>query len=400
LLGVEADAWRRGVLAARQRVVFAVPRTAKGAAKSPHPLWDEISARLRLDDAATARLTRHVSSFLGDARGPELDSLVSTVEIAALSLPEGRGVWRVDPSSLEEDLAEAGTGAKALETLASCPLSWVLERRANLRSGAIAKMSRGPHLNGNLSHRLVEELFLAGAFDLEEEAYVAQSERSLNHLLVTEGATLLLPGAANERVQLTRQILGAMRGLYRYLRKAKFRIAAVEESVESDSPIGTLHGRLDVRLIDDAGKDAVLDLKWGASSSRALLNEGRAVQLAAYSRALRKRTARNSLPPAAYFAVGASKVLTTDVRMKAEREIDGPSLDETWMRVERTAQAVVQKLGRGEILVSGTRKALPLLDALGVAQADRAKFYESSGDAACKYCSFPAICGRAWESFQ
>ena len=74
--------------------------------------------------------------------------------------------------------------------------------------------------------------------------------------------------------------------LRRYLASSGCRIAAVEESVETSSAIGTLRGRLDVRLVERRGKQAVLDLKWGESSYRDLLEDGRAVQLAAYVRAI------------------------------------------------------------------------------------------------------------------
>ena len=84
--------------------------------------------------------------------------------------------------------------------------------------------------------------------------------------------------------------------------------------------------------------------------------------------------------------------------MKSERAVPGPSLDETWRRVDATAKAVMETFARGEVPVSGVKRALPLLDALGVAEADRELHLEHAPDGACQYCAFGAICGRRWEA--
>ena len=396
LLATESDAWRRGVLAARQRVVFVVPSKMKGAAMSPHPMWDEIRARLGLEDsAAIERVTRHAQSLLR-SEGPVLSSIVT---IRPLALPEGRGEWNLghDLFTSEDD---RGSSATALTTLVSCPLAWVLRERAGLRSGAIAKVAEGPLLNGRLSHRLVEDLFWENAFDLDEEAFGARTDAVLEALIRAEGATLLLPGGAFERAQLVQQIRGAMHELRRYLRSAGFRIASVEEPVQTRSAVGTLHGRLDLRLMDASGNDAVLDLKWGEVTYQDLLKSGSSVQLAAYAQALRSKMSDGRWPPAAYFALASGRVLTVDTRMKAPQTLDGPSLEATWNTVERTAVAVKKSLEQGRVFVAATKRALPLLKALDVPDADHATYFASTREAPCKYCEYPAICGVAWEGFQ
>lgn len=396
LLQADAAAWRRAVLAARERVVLVIPGTVKSEAMSPHPLWDEISARLRLDEAAVGRITRHARTLLETASG----DLAEITALDPLALPHARALWSV-PAELLEPAEEdtRGAYATALEKLAGCPLGWVIEHRADLRSGALARVADGPMLNGNLSHRLVEELHKESAFEESDDNFSARVGAVLERLIATEGATLLLPGGAFERAQLTRQITHAMRELRRYLEDAGFRIAGVEESIAIDSAIGKLSGRLDVRLIDDAGEPAVLDLKWGASSYRELLEKGLAVQLAIYARAVRG-TRGGALPPAGYFAIGAARVLTTDERMKPKRVIEGATLDLTWTRVDRTVGAVMKSLSRGEIHVAPKKNAPPLLVALRVPEKEHDKHYQAEHEAPCKYCAYPALCGRAWEGVQ
>jgi len=210
---------------------------------------------------------------------------------------------------------------------------------------------------------------------------------------------LLLPGSAFERAQLVLQIRDAMRALRRYLRHAGFRIASVEEPVEAKSALGTLHGRLDLRLMDPSGNEAVLDLKWGEATNRDLLRSGKSVQLAAYTQALRSRTSDARWPPAAYFALATGRVLTVDVAMKALKTLDGASLETTWNRVERTALAVKESLQGGRVFVAATKRALPLLKALDLPEADQATYFASTPEAPCKYCEYPAICGVAWKGF-
>ncbi|MCA9587531.1 MAG: PD-(D/E)XK nuclease family protein, partial [Myxococcales bacterium] len=394
LLGIELDAWRRGVLAARQRVVFVVPSTVCGAPMGAHALWDEIAARLGLDQEETlARIASSPHALLAERDA----SIAPVAPVSLLELPEGRPMWSLPGSRFARDDV-LHTSATALDKLATCPLRFVLEQHAKLRAGALARVADGPLLNGSLGHRLVEELHLEGAFALEEDAFAARAEQVLEALVRTEAATLLLEGAAFERAQLVPQLLRGMRALFRFLRENGWRIAAVEESVETSSSIGTLHGRIDVRLENDIGKQAVLDLKWGESTYRALVEGGRAVQLAAYVHAIRAGNGKRSLPPAAYFALQSGKVITADERIGAPKTLDGATLGDTWARVERTARAVQSSLRDGKVYVAATRRALPLLDALGIPEGEQAAFHTTErADDACKYCEHPTICGAAWE---
>ena len=397
LLAVESKAWRRGILAASERVVFVVPRTMKGSPTAAHPTWDEVAARLGLEsEEAVARVTRSPHKLLS-GRG---EALVPVVRVLPLDLPEGRHAWTLPANRLASEEA-LQTSATALSALASCPLRFVLSHHARIRGGALAKVASGPLLNGSLGHRLVEELHREDAFALDETAFDARAEAVLKALLKTEGATLLLAGAAFERMQLVPQLVRAMRALRRYLVDTGWRIAGVEESVTTTSTIGILKGRLDVRLVNDEGKEAVLDLKWGESSYKSLLEEGRAVQLAAYVQGIHAKGGKHSLPPAAYFALQSGKVLTADARMGMgdSKTLEGATLAETWSRVERTAQAVQGALREGTVHVAATKGALPLLSALRIPEGDHANHYAvGKADEACQYCDYSAICGRAWEA--
>lgn len=385
LLQSRADAWRRTVLGAARRAIFFVPGTLRGEPQAPHPLWDELRARLALDDPGVARLTRRARAVL-EGREP----LVATAALSPLPLPEPLGAWNV-PVDLLGPAGDKAISATSLEKLVSCPLSWVLSERAAVHSGAIARVASGSQLFGTLSHRLVELLHEEGAFSLAEQPFVVQARATFGRLLEREGAMLLLPGAASERHQLVEQVAAAMRALHRYLARSGWRIAGIEEPVEFTTAIGAVKGRLDVRLLDPAGRPGVLDLKWGKASYSDRLRTGRAVQLAVYARALGPDV------PAGYFALSAGEVLANDERLKPSSLIDGPSLGETLARVETTAQTVLERQACGEVLVSATARAEPLLTALGVPPEQHDRQFVSKPEDACRYCSYDVLCGRRWE---
>ncbi|MBX3226492.1 MAG: PD-(D/E)XK nuclease family protein [Labilithrix sp.] len=403
LLEAEAGAWRGAVLAARESLVLVVPRSIRGTATTTHPLWDEIRARLSLDEGSAARLTREAT----DIRERGMPR-VEVRAIAPLALPPGRAAWRLPPEVLRAPTSAppataspASVSVTALERIATCPLAWVLEQRAGLRSGAMSKVARGSLLNGGLAHRLVEELHLEGAFTCDEATFLARARERFERLVAAEGATLLLPGAAIERLQLTRQILESVRALHRYLAQSGLLIAAVEEEIATASAIGPLHGRLDLRLVDAEGTAVVLDVKWGASAYRDALEKGHAVQLAVYARAVAETSPASRGPaPAGYFACASGAVLTTDPRMHAPRLLAGPSLDETWRRVEATARAVLDAHAGGVVHVPAAKTKRPLLDALGIQEGERARHLDAAPDAACGYCDYDAICGRKWSAFE
>jgi len=388
VLAIEAAAWRRAVLLARERVIFVVPGTMKGASTSVHPMWNEIVARLGLDEEGVAKLTRPAAQFLA---GPDAEL------VAPLDLPAGRAAWALTPARAEALRGERDTPATALSDLAICPLRFVLAHRASLGARAIGQVPEGAELNGRLGHRLVEELHERGAFELDPDALEARTCAILADLISREASTLLLAGAVFERSQLVAQLVRAMRELQRFLRASGWRIAAVEEPVSAESTLGQIIGRLDLRLARADGLEAVLDLKWGESTYRASIQKGRAVQLAVYVRGLARS---GTTPPAGYFSLASGTVLTADRRLGAGRTLAGPSLDATWQRVERTTEAVMRCFAGGTVPVAATAAAQPMLEALGVAESERDRHHAMPKQESCAYCKLPTICGIAWEAMR
>lgn len=394
-LAVEAAGWRRAILSARRRLVLAMPRWSEGQELEPHPVWDEIVARFNAISSDIARIALDVRDALdGRATSGPLDSVFAAVD--SQPLPPARPTWNIDPVWMEPATRHS---ASSVEALIGCPLRWVLEYRAGLRSARLVAIPSEPVVNGTLGHRLVEELHGAGV--LADPARTAREiESVLDRLIAEEAAVLLRPGKAFERTQLRRQLIRTAGVLSDILASSGFTVDAVESVCSVRWGSRSLEGRLDLLLRDKNGADFVLDLKWGAERYRKMLVTGTATQLAIYATARRFTTAAPRLPGAAYFSLSRGELLATDVRLfSGQRAVNGPDLATTWSKLERTVDLVERMVACGDVPVTGVARSLPLLQVLNVAEAERSAHLELPPGAACEYCSQSAVCGRAWEAF-
>ena len=66
--------------------------------------------------------------------------------------------------------------------------------------------------------------------------------------------------------------------------------------------------------------------------------------------------------------------------------------------MQRTVEKVEATLATGRVSVTGLRQSLPLAEAMGVPEGERASYLQLEAEAACKYCDYDALCGRRWES--
>jgi RecB family exonuclease len=394
-LSARAAAARLAFCCATERLLLVVPREQAGQALARHPLWEELLAGAQLDERAFARVTvsaRQLSE-------PETSALLSPPpwleQQQARALPGGHSEWQVPA----EQIAPLDRFSPAnLEALLGCPLQWALRYRASVRPGGHA-LPPLYLLNGSLGHRLVELLHGTGAFEADEASLRAQAEAQLKPLLEREGAVLLRPGLGFERAQLEQQLIRAVLQLARLLRGAGLRIVAVEQGVEAPWQHGRLEGRLDLLVATEQGEHAIIDMKGGLSTYRELLRAGRAVQLAAYAFT---RTADGApWPDAGYFSLKQGKLFGLQSRILPHAEVvAGPSLNDTWQRVERSVGRALPLLQAGRFAVTGVRGAPPLLDALGVSETEATLHFALPSGARCEYCHYDALCGRRWEVLQ
>jgi ATP-dependent helicase/nuclease subunit B len=401
-LQAEAKSWHQVILAAKRRLVLAIPRWSLAAPMEPHPMVHEIAARFGADAAALERITiqardlvRGRRAGLGSATPPAI------VDLGPLALPAARTEWMLDPALVGAGLrARSAHSASSLEALLGCPMRFVLTYGAGLRARSAASIVSGFRLHGLLGHRLVEELHRCGAFARPATLDEAIARR-FDTLLQEEGAVLLRPGMTFELRQLRDQIARSVRRLADVLTESRLTIVGVEVTIDEPWRAGSLGGRIDLLLCDERGGDVIVDLKWGRAHYAEALKHGTATQLAVYAAARQLASGTSELPAAAYFSLSRGELLATDARPFAGAGIaamKGPPLSETWRRIQRTVEKVEEVLATGRVLVTGVGAALPLVEAMGVPEGDRAGHLRLEPDAACRYCDYDALCGRRWGS--
>jgi RecB family exonuclease len=393
VLAAEVEGWRGVVLAATRRLVLVLPSTAQGERLAPHPIVDELVARVHAGSADVARVSLTAGELVAcdsdlARRLPQIHARV----LPRLTLPLARSRW---------DLAGAPLGGPtnysptSLEALLGCPLRWVFRHRAGLGSGWAVSIPSGPRLNGQLGHRLIEELHLMGALQ-EAELTADAAKPLLERLLQEEAAVLLRPGMTFELSQLRTQLVTAATRLAELIRESQLKVVGVEVKASASWAGRSLEGRMDLLLADAEGHDVILDLKWGRRGYQDKLARGLALQLAVYAGARQIERGVANLPTAAYFSLTRGELLTTERGPFGEvRTINGPKLADTWTKLERTVSAVERMLSAGQVPATGLSRSLPLLDSAGIEEAEHAR--HAHPEAPCEYCEFSSLCGRAWE---
>jgi ATP-dependent helicase/nuclease subunit B len=399
-LAIEARSWRQAVLSAQQRLVLCMPRSALGQALAPHPIWDEIVARLGAKTPELERITVDARDWLdgNTASLPlRLDPAGSGADnVNALPLPPPRHEWSIDPALLARTERHS---ASSLESLVGCPLKWVLRYQAGLYRGSVGALASGPMLNGRLGHRLVEELHRGGALRdpcMSRAAAATQFDR----LVREEAAVLLRAGQASELSQLKRQLCHAVDALANLLATSKLEVVGVEVQTAAAWRNGQLEGCIDLLLKDCSGREVVLDLKWGSSRYRQLLAGGAALQLAIYVALRRLVSGAAQLPLAGYFSLGNGRLIDTDSDpslVSFESSSGNSGLSETWEQLEATVEFVEALLDQGRIPVTGLKRSLPVVKEPEA--DDPRRHLELEAGSACSYCDYAALCGRCWEDF-
>ncbi len=400
VLEARAAAWRRAALSATECLIVASPDAHLGQPQPVLPVWDEIVARLDLQDEDIARITATAQQLReGEARWATADAEVGTF-LAPLPLPRHDASWQIDRAAA--DAAVASTirlSASSLEMLLGCPLRFILERAASLYPARVATVSNGVLLKGTLGHRLIEELHRAGL--LEDPAALHQRAPAiLERLLGEEAAPLNRQGRGSERAQIAAQLLRAAQRLSELLVESQLRVEDVEVKVEVASDDGVLHGRIDVLLRDALGRPFVLDLKLGRSSYADRLKEGLAVQLAHYGEVVRRTRKLAAFPPVAYFSLGAGRAFAiagTPLAASGTDFLAGPPVAATADAMIQSTRATRALLARGVVPVTGVG-AQPI--ALAMTLGDLPGHLRLPAGAACGYCDKGPICGRSWEELR
>jgi hypothetical protein len=418
----ESRAWRRPILAARSRAILVVHDRDEGR----HPLLIQLESlargfnEVRIEDALLA-------PDAATASAEKIRGLtIATEPLELHELPGRRRWWRL-PSHCNLPPREQESYS-SLQKLLCHPHEWVLSYAARLRTGRAANLARGSLLYGNLAHRLFETYFgrhpdRASRREADVGRWLAAT---LPELIRREAAVLLEPGMGVAREGIVATLEHALRQLLHHLDSAGIERVVAESRHEvafRSVPFNggrhdiRLCGSIDLLLVDGAGREIVVDVKWAGEDRRGSeLAENRALQLATYAymrhaathepapipakpssmsarrSATRADTGRSRnlelalerpgrWPEQAYFIVTTGNMLARDARIFPEALVFAPELAEStehlWARVGRSIDWRWAQLCAGHIEVNaeGTEAdedSEPPADAYAVAStADR-----------------------------
>ena len=305
---IEAEGWRRPVLAARERLTLARWRLSATDPIAPHALFDELSTRVTEGSlpACTVASDRVLST-----PGAVAHWNAATTSVTPRTLMAQRATWTVPPDSVA---FTARLSASALEVYLGCPFRWALENKAQLHRGGGVTIPEGNRLLGTFAHRILQDM-LCGAEKLAiPQATAAQARawatKAFDERVGVEAAPLVRRGREVELDRARTLVANAAAALVDFLRTSGWQPVDAEREVEGTFAGQPAHGFVDL-VVEKDGGEALVDLKLSGLKYRQKdLEEGRALQPALYASMMRK--GGQGLPPSGFFVLEDGQLVTTE----------------------------------------------------------------------------------------
>ena len=332
LLAREATNWLRPVLAAQRQLVLVLPP----AGQEVHPLWQMIEA------ITTSPVVHCLEDLL---REPS----THTAALEPAPLPARKRWWHLG-SGITVAARELESYS-SLQMLVMNPYQWLLKYPAKLRASRTAMPNDEFRVQGNLAHRLVEQLVQRpDALTLTDAGFDAWFAERFPALVTEEAATLLAPGKRNELEGFRFRLRRAVRALQQHLAQAEVIEVVPEMHLEGSFPPGRIGGFADLVLRREGGAQAIVDMKWaGARGNRKRLRASSHMQLAIYAALLQQRD--GYWPDVAYLVLRDALLLAPDARYFPGAEAvpakSGETVAETSQRILASWAWRLEQAGAG-----------------------------------------------------
>ena len=368
-----AERWARPLRLATSRLLLICPEVdVDGEAVDPHPLWDEICARVGPGQAPAPLTSAGLGAGLREV-------------VKARDLPEAQHLWTVSPAAVTKRDLESPS---SLEKFLGCPLRWVLDYGGKVRAGRSARLTADERLVGSLVHEVVAQVLSEAPWS-DQDAAGTRAQELFDRLGPATAALLFQPEAARLRATARLATRSSVISLLAHLADAGLEPTRVEQTREASTFAGRLAGTADLVTGPDA---VVVDLKWGGLGyRRGSLEKGSALQLAAYA-ALESAATGGVKPEGAYFILRNQRLLTTSDRFPGAERVRGVSPQETWLGTERAWKAAWQEAAQGDLRARGVPD-----EANGGAVAPDKSHLDAEGvlqsQAGCGFCEYGALCG-------
>lgn len=190
-----------------------------------------------------------------------------------------------------------------LETFTMNPFDYLFENILHYESFGLKALATIDVTKGNVAHATIAQLL--SPQDGEDRCTAAEARFRFEHQFETAfidsinncGAILMLPENKLELEQMHRQLIDCISALIEIIDENKLSVLGCESEASKFVDIHgkggntsdpDLHGRMDMTLIDEEGKQLVFDMKWTSSRHfyHKRIEENRSIQLAVYAELL------------------------------------------------------------------------------------------------------------------
>lgn len=359
---------------------------ATDAVKRTHPLWLQISSRIKGSAVVLDEVIRENDAI---SVGPYQIECSETV----LSKPvQTRAIWPIDSSHFREAKSVSAT---ELEVRIGCPLKWTLRYQADLRPSRLGTLPGDYQLRGTFLHAVLERVFGGGESLPTTDAAVNAVCQVFDERIGLDAAPLAQPGKRQECQALRGELVKATETLVRVLHRGEYQVSGFEVAVNGDIAGRPLSGRIDCLARDPNGGEAIIDFKYGGRKKYAsLIKDGKSVQLAAY--AYSRKCESNRFPAVAYLVLADSLVYTPSVDpvggSEKKEQINGPPISEVWEAFEQAIRDA-----DNWIIGAAPVVAWPLVESserpASVEVVLQEKLASNQVQGVCRYCDFRVICG-------
>ena len=355
-----------------------------------HPIWLAIRGLLPEQDLENPQMLENLTE-VGELT--RLSPFTFVIQVTKIEPPHGpRPLWEIPPKLLRDRQTVSAT---ELQDRLACPLKWVLDYQAKLRSSPIARLPDDFQLKGTFCHSVLERVFGGGGDLPSVEAAAARVLEVFDERIALDAAPLAQPDKYLERQQLRKELEHATRVLVGSLARGGYRIQGIEVALSGEAFGKSLMGSIDCVAEREGGDEAIIDFKYGGRQKyHALIADGKAVQLATY--AYGRSTASGKFPAVAYLVLADGLLYTPSggpIEGDSNRSvIDGIGIQAVW---DRFADAIE----KADDWLSGDTPvpARPLLEPEywpeGSQLVLETNLKGNDPQAVCKYCEYALICG-------